>query len=84
MNTIKIAITIPQDLVSDIDSLSKYAKLSRSRFIADVLQEKVAMEKEKKIRETYDRIFSDDGIQKEQRDITQWLDGHDVSEGQEW
>ena len=84
MNTIKVAITIPKNLVAAIDMLSKQSKLSRSRFITDVLQEKVLREKEKMIKDAYDRVFSDDDIQKEQLEITRWLDGYDVSEGQEW
>jgi phage/plasmid-associated DNA primase len=84
MNTIKVAITIPQNLVSAIDILSKQSKLSRSRFITDVLQEKVTREKEKIVKEIYDRIFSDDTIQKEQHETSRWFDGHDVPEGQEW
>jgi metal-responsive CopG/Arc/MetJ family transcriptional regulator len=84
MNTIKVAITVPENLVSAIDILSKQSKLSRSRFITNVLQEKVTREKEKILKEAYDHIFSDNEIQKEQLEITQWFDGHDISEGQEW
>lgn len=84
MNTIKVAITVPENLVSAIDLLSKQSKLSRSRFITNVLQEKVAREKEKTLKNVYDRIFSDSGIQKEQLELTKWFEGHDVSEGQEW
>lgn len=84
MNTIKVAITIPKNLVAAIDMLSKQSKLSRSRFITDVLREKVLQEKEKMVKEAYDRVFSDDDIQKEQLEITRWLDGYDVVEGQEW
>lgn len=84
MNTIKLAITVPKNIVAAIDLLSRQSKLSRSRYITDVLKEKVLLEKEKLIKETYDRIFSDDEIQKEQLETAQWLDGHSLMEGQEW
>ena len=84
MNTIKVAITVPQSIVAAIDMLSRQSKLSRSRYITEVLQEKVFREKEKIIKEAYDRVFSDDTVQKEQLESAQWFDGHTVMEGQEW
>ena len=47
MNTQKIAISMPADLVAMIDVLSKQKGMSRSRFISTVLHEKVLTEKEK-------------------------------------
>ncbi len=49
MNTQKIAISMPADLVAMIDIISKQKGMSRSRFISTVLHEKVLNEKERQI-----------------------------------
>ena len=64
MNTQKVAITIPADLVVMIDDISRELGLSRSKYISTVLREKVLSEKERQIKAAYDRIFSDDSIKK--------------------
>jgi hypothetical protein len=84
MNTAKIAITIPKDIVAMIDTLSKQTGLSRSRYISNVLREKVMSEKERILKEKYDKVFSDDEIKKEQLNTAKWFEGNDVPEGQEW
>jgi len=84
MNTVKVAITIPKDLVELIDLISKQTHLSRSKYITNVLREKILQENEMMIKETYDRVFSDDEMRKEQLDMSKWFEGMDVQEGQEW
>nr|WP_319577417.1 hypothetical protein [uncultured Desulfobacter sp.] len=84
MGTQKIAITMPKDLVTTINEISKQKGLSRSKFISAVLKEKIISEKKKQIRDAYDRIFSDESIQKEQLNWTRWFEEADAEEGQEW
>ena len=84
MNTQKIAISIPADLVAMIDILSKQKGMSRSRFISTVLHEKVLNEKERQIKEVYNRVFSDDSIKKEQLETSLWFDGAGNKKGLEW
>ena len=84
MHTQKVAVTIPRDLVVLIDSISKKKGLSRSRFISEVLKEKVTQERDRHIRDAYDRVFSDESIRKEQAACAGWFEGLDVQEGQEW
>ncbi len=84
MHTQKITITIPRDLVTTVNELSKQKQLSRSKFIANVLKEKVIEEKEKQIRDAYDRVFSDEAIQEEQINWTHGLEASGTDEGQEW
>jgi metal-responsive CopG/Arc/MetJ family transcriptional regulator len=84
MNTQKIAISMPADLVAMIDIISKQKGMSRSRFISTVLHEKVLNEKERRIKEAYNRVFSDDSIKKEQLETTLWFDGTGNKEGLEW
>jgi metal-responsive CopG/Arc/MetJ family transcriptional regulator len=84
MNTQKVAITIPTDLVTIIDDISKQLGLSRSKYISTVLREKVLSEKERQIKDSYNRVFSDDSIQKEQLQTAIWFDGIGNKGGQEW
>ena len=84
MNTQKIAISMPADLVTSIDIISKQKGMSRSRFISTVLHEKIMKEKERQIKEVYNRVFSDDSIKKEQLETSLWFDGAGNKEGLEW
>jgi len=84
MNTRKVAITIPADLVIMIDNISKQMGLSRSKYISTVLREKVLNEKERQIKDSYNRVFSDDSIKKEQLRTAIWFDGAGNQGGQEW
>ena len=84
MNTQKVAITIPADLVIMVDDISKQLGLSRSKYISTVLREKVLSENERQIKDSYNRVFSDDSIKKEQLQIAIWLDGAGNQGGQEW
>ena len=84
MNTQKVAITIPTDLVIMIDDISRQLGLSRSKYISTVLREKVLSEKEQHIKETFNRVFSDDSIKKEQLQTAIWFDGTGNQGGQEW
>lgn len=84
MNTQKVAITIPTDLLATIDNISKQKGMSRSRYISNILREKVLDEKEKQIKASYNRVFSDESILKEQLETASWLEGAGSKEGQEW
>lgn len=84
MNTQKVAITVPKDLISVVDEISRLKGISRSNFISSVLREKVRDEKGRRLREAYDRVFSDDSIKKEQADTCEWFEASGNNEGQGW
>ena len=84
MNTQKVAITIPIDLVTVIDAISKQRGLSRSKFISIVLEEKISEERDRVIKEAYDQIFSDEFVCNEQLQTASWFGGSGNTEGQEW
>ena len=84
MNTQKVAITVPIDLLTIIDDISKQEGMSRSRYISTILREKVLHEKGKRIKATYNRVFSDELILKEQIETASWLEGTGSKKGQEW
>lgn len=84
MNTKKVAISMPTDLVAMIDILSKQKGMSRSRYISTILHEKILNERERQIKEAYNRVFSDDSIKKEQLETSLCFDGAGNKEGLEW
>jgi len=84
MSTQKVAITVPTELVTIIDDISKQKGMSRSKLISNILMEKILNEKEKQIKAAYNRVFSDALILKEQIDTATWLEGAGSKKGQEW
>jgi len=84
MNTQKVAITMPKDLVTIIDDISKQQGISRSKFISKALREKVLNEKEKQLKDAYNRVFSDELIRKEQLGTAAWFEGAGSKVGLEW
>jgi len=84
MNTQKVAITMPTDLVKVVDEVSRKKGLSRSKYISVVLRERLMADRKNQIREAYNRVFSDESIQKEQLETALWFDKAGAKEGQEW
>ncbi len=84
MNTIKVAITVPEKVVIQVDSISRKLGFSRSKYITLALKEKLERETKQKIRTAYDEVFSDDSVCEEQLATSRWFQGTNQSEGQEW
>ena len=84
MRTEKVAITIPPDLLAVIDDIRIRRGVSRSKFITLLLRQKISDEQDREVRETYDRVFSDESVAKEQLETAAWLEGSGREEGQEW
>jgi metal-responsive CopG/Arc/MetJ family transcriptional regulator len=84
MATQKIAITIPADLVTMIDDISKNRGMSRSKYISTVLREKILSERERQLQDIYNSVFSDNSVRKEQLETALWLDGNASIAGKEW
>ncbi|MBI9084254.1 MAG: hypothetical protein JEZ11_11695 [Desulfobacterales bacterium] len=66
MNTQKIAITIPKKILKLIDDFCKGQGISRSRYISNLLQEKLEDEKKRLIKDAYDNVFADEIVRQEQ------------------
>ena len=84
MHTQKVAISIPKELVTMIDDISKRKGLSRSKFISTLLREKLTSERNRLVKDAYDRVFSDQSVRKEQLDCSRWFEGLGNEAGQEW
>jgi metal-responsive CopG/Arc/MetJ family transcriptional regulator len=84
MNTQKVAITVPNDIIAVIDKISKQEGISRSKYISRLLKDKILEEHEKKLTCVYNEIFSDESIRKEQLETSEWFEGTGDNEGQAW
>ncbi|MEK7289600.1 MAG: hypothetical protein AAB067_05430 [Planctomycetota bacterium] len=84
MNTQKIAITVPSDLLDIIDKTTEQRSMSRSKFISLLLRERLLEERDRQLKDQYDRVFSDSAICGEQLETAMGFDGAGSREGQEW
>jgi len=66
VNTKKVAMTIPDDLLREIDELSNQKGISRSRLISELLREKLIDEQNHTLRCAYDEVFSNEIVCQEQ------------------
>lgn len=84
MNTQKIAITVPSDLLKVIDKTTEKRRMSRSKVISLLLREKLLEERDRQLKDAYDRVFSDSAICDEQLKTAIWFNTAGNREGQEW
>ena len=75
MNTQKIAITVPSDLLELIDKTTEQRSMSRSKFISQLLREKLLEERNRQLKDQYDEVFSDSAVCDEQLKTAMWFDG---------
>ena len=84
MNTQKVAITVPKNILVMIDKISQTKGISRSKLISSMLEQKLADEKYAYLKNSYDAVFDDDSIKDEQRSTAQWFEKAGNEAGQEW
>jgi hypothetical protein len=84
MNTQKVAITIPKDILIMIDKISQSKGISRSKMISTMLEQNLADVKAAYLKNSYDSVFNDDSIKEEQRSTAQWFETSGNEGGQEW
>ena len=84
LHTQKVAITMPEILIKEVDALSKKKGLSRSRYITLAVREKIETERRRSITESYDAVFSEDSVRKEQIETAARFEGSGSEGGQEW
>jgi hypothetical protein len=84
LNTQKVAITVPRNIIIMIDKISKTKGISRSKLISSMLEQKLSEEKFAYLKNAYDSVFDDDSIKKEQLSTATWLDNKGNEGGQEW
>ena len=84
MTTVKIAISMPEELVKEVDAVRKVEDISRSGYITRLVRKAVRAERKEKLKAAYDRVFSDSKIVKEQKETALFFDNSGKEKGQEW
>ncbi|MEA3467439.1 MAG: hypothetical protein U9R57_04355 [Thermodesulfobacteriota bacterium] len=84
MTTVKVAITMPKELVQEVDAARKTEPISRSGYITRLVQKAIRVEKQARLKAAYDKIFSDPEIVEEQKNSTALFDNTGNDKGQEW
>ena len=84
MTTVKVAITMPKELVREVDAVRKEEEISRSGYITRIVREAVRAERKERLKAAYDRVFSDPEIVKEQKEVALFFDNSGNNKGQEW
>ena len=81
----KTAITIPEDLLAQLDKAAKQLGESRSRYITHVLRVAVKARRDADITNRLNALFAEDGVLNEQRRGTKVLRAAGVSwEDESW
>lgn len=85
MPLFKTAITIPEDLLAQLDKAAKQLGESRSRYITHVLRVAVRARRDADITNQLNALFADDKVLKEQRRGTKVLRAASVNwEDESW
>jgi len=84
MNTKKVAITIPKNILILIDNISRSKGMSRSKTITTMLEQKLVDENAAYLKRAYDAVFDDDAIKAEQESTALWFENTGNQGGQEW
>jgi len=84
MTTLKVAISMPKELVQEVDEARKEEAMSRSGYITRLVQKAVRSERQVKMKASYDRVFSDPEIVGEQQKSAVFFDKAGNDRGQEW
>jgi len=77
----RISISIPESLVRRIDRRAHTAGVNRSRLIARGLEAVLRAEERKRISETFDAVFADPGLRREQAMDAALFDSVELDEG---
>jgi metal-responsive CopG/Arc/MetJ family transcriptional regulator len=74
MSSAKIAISVPEDVLSAVDAAAKERGESRSRFISRVLRAALRARRDASITRLLNELFMNEDIVAEQRRLTQEMD----------
>lgn len=80
----KLAISVPEDVIDEVDRAAAERGVTRSRFITDLLRVAARARSDAEITRRLNRIFSDPGIAAEQRRTARDLARVGSDDGTEW
>lgn len=80
----KFAISIPEDVMKQVDRAAASRGVTRSRFIAEVLRRAAQARSDAEITRQLDRVFADTAMSREQRRRARALQSAKPRAGTEW
>jgi metal-responsive CopG/Arc/MetJ family transcriptional regulator len=80
----KFAISVPEDVMSQIDRAARKRRVTRSRFISDVLRKVATARTDAEISRRVNELFSDPEIAAEQRTTAHAFQRASSSAGTRW
>jgi metal-responsive CopG/Arc/MetJ family transcriptional regulator len=84
MRSKKIAISVPADVIEEVDDAAKYRYLTRSAFITDVLRRVARAKRDADITKRINELFSDPEIAAEQTRTARDYRAISAKIGTEW
>ena len=84
MTTLKVAISMPEKLVNEVDKARKKESMSRSGYITRLVRQAIRNERQEQLKAAYDRIFSDPDVSDEQKTNAVFFEKVGNDRGQEW
>jgi len=77
MNAKKFAISIPAEVMKQVDRAARARQVTRSRFISDVLRKVAAARSDAEVSRRVNAVFEDEDVAREQVETSNaFLSGH--------
>jgi len=84
MATRKLAISVPEDVVHDVDAAAKKRGMTRSGFITDILRRIARARSDAEISRRVNEVFADPEVAKEQAETARKFNRNATEHGTEW
>ena len=84
MTAKKFAISIPEDVMGQVDQAAAERGVTRSRFISDVLRRAAQARSDREITRQLSLVFADPEVEAEHRALNRALLGARSNSGTEW
>ena len=80
----KFAISVPAAVMAQVDLAAKHRRVTRRRFISDVLHRVAAVRRDAEITRRIDELFADVGLEREQVRTARGFNSAASPAGTEW
>jgi metal-responsive CopG/Arc/MetJ family transcriptional regulator len=84
MRAKKVAISVPQDVIDDVDRAAAARHVTRSRFITDILRRVSRARRDSEITRRLNELFADESIAREQVETAEAFAHAGHEQGTEW
>lgn len=84
MTVTKFAISVPEEVMKEVDRAAAARGVTRSRFISDVLRKAARARTDAEITRQLDELFSDESLAAEQREAAEAFGDAGSDVGPEW